>query len=130
MTGTWDASIKQLYFADKGTLFTARTITIGQEYDIVADIEIGQSLNSFPTENRLIVVVVDAITNTVVQTRTITINLPGGPGQHRQQVPVTFGPLAGVQDGHVLRAVGSFRVKSGLNVDHDTKDAEPTFAVA
>ncbi|MFB7245532.1 hypothetical protein CW362_09240 [Streptomyces populi] len=131
MPGPWDASLKQLCFADDQTLFTADTLTIGKEYDIIADVEIGASLNSFATVDRLVVTVTNLTTNQVVQTLTVPTALQPSATVRREQRVIDFAALDAtrVSDGDVLRATGSYRVTAGVNTDHDTSRSDTTIAV-
>ncbi|MET9893486.1 hypothetical protein ABZZ47_25385 [Streptomyces sp. NPDC006465] len=131
MPGLWDASLKQLYFADYQTTFTADTLTIGQQYDVIADIEIGASLNSFAGEDRLVVTVTNLTTNQVVQTRTVPRPLQPSATVRRQPLVINFPALDAtmVSDGDVLRATGSYRVSAGVNTDHDASQSGTTIAV-
>ncbi|MEU4170818.1 hypothetical protein AB0F46_28560 [Streptomyces sp. NPDC026665] len=131
MSGPWDASLKQLFFADDQTPFTADTVTIGREYDIIADIEIGASLNSFGGEDKLVVTVTNLTTNQVVQTRTVTRQLQPAAAVRRQRRVINFAApdATKVSDGDVLRAVGSYRVAAGVNTDHDAAQSDTTIAV-
>ncbi|MFE1292236.1 hypothetical protein [Streptomyces sp. NPDC058751] len=131
MSGPWDASLKQLYFADDQTLFTADTLTIGRQYDVIADIEIGASLNSFAGQDRLVVTVTNLTTNQVVQTRTVPRQLQPSATVRREPVRVDFAALDAtrVSDGDVLRATASYRVSAGVNTDHDASRSDTTIAV-
>ncbi|MFF3878822.1 hypothetical protein [Streptomyces sp. NPDC001978] len=115
-TGTWDASVKQLYLADDGTLFTADTINIGDPYDVIADIEIGAELNGFVDEDRLIVTVTNLTTNTVIATKTLTRPLTPSGTVRREQLRVDFDPLA-ANDGDLLEARCSYKVAAGIHTD-------------
>lgn len=122
-TGTWDASVKQLYFADDGTLFTADTITIGGPYDVIADIEIGAELNGFASADRLIVTVTNLTTNTVVASKTLTRTLTPTHDVRREQLRADFASLA-ASDGDLLVARCSYKVTAGVHTDiaHATSD--------
>jgi hypothetical protein len=132
MPGTWDASIKRLYFADDKTDYTADTLEVGKDYDLVADIEIGASLNGFAGGDRLVITVTNLTTNAVVETKTVPRPLTPVGSVRREQVTVDFGPLDGVKvsDGDVLRATCSYRVSAGVNSDYDTAQSGPAIAVS
>ncbi|WP_162688463.1 MULTISPECIES: hypothetical protein [unclassified Streptomyces] len=125
-TGTWDASVKQLCFADDGTLFTADTITTGGPYDVIADIEIGAELNGFANAHRLIVTVTNLTTNQVIGTQTLAIPLTPTHDVRREQLRADFPSLAAntANDGDLLVARCSYKVTAGVHTDiaHATSD--------
>ncbi|MFE5873035.1 hypothetical protein ACFQ6V_30890 [Streptomyces roseifaciens] len=116
-TNAWDATVKQLYFADHGTIFTADTIKIGDEYDVIADVEIGGAFHQIADEERLIVTVTNRTTNQVIETKTLTQTVPASQTQTplRKSLTIVFGPLLATQasDGDELQARCSYKFTGG-----------------
>lgn len=128
-TGSWDASVKQLYFADAGTLYTADTITIGGPYDVIADVEIGAELNGFATADRLIVTITNLTTNTIVASKTLNRVLTPAAGVRRELLRVDFATLA-AGDGDLLLARATYKVTAGIHTDITHADSDLAIATA
>jgi hypothetical protein len=55
MAGPWDANISRLHFTEDKSEFIAPTLDIGKEFDVCAEIELGEELRGFATAYRLVV---------------------------------------------------------------------------
>ncbi|MFD7783933.1 hypothetical protein ACFV4Q_12675 [Streptomyces nojiriensis] len=126
MAGPWDASINLLHFAvDKGE-FIAPTLGIGKEFDVRAEIEIGNELRGFATAYQLVVNVQNLSTG-VVASCTVPGSLTPTRGILRTPLVVDFPQLA-ANEGDLLRASCSLRVTAGIHTDYSVAESE--FAIA
>jgi hypothetical protein len=117
MANAWDASIKLVYAADKGTTFTIDVLEPGDAFDVVADVEIGEDLNEFVSQHTLRASVVNLTTAAQVAFKEVTLPLvPENNKQRREQIVAPIGAIAGLNSGDVLQVVASYKVIAGVNV--------------
>ncbi|MFK4224788.1 hypothetical protein [Streptomyces sp. NPDC019890] len=96
MAGPWDANINLLHFAEDKSEFIAPTLDIGKEFDVRAEIEIGEELRGFATAYQLVVNVQNLSTG-VVASRTVPGSLTPTRAILRTPVVVDF-PLLAARD--------------------------------
>ncbi len=129
MANTNDASIKLVYAADKGTNFTVDMLELVDDYDVVADVEIGEDLNQVVDEHTLRAAVVNLTTATQVAFKDLTEVLkPQNNTQRRAQLRLQFGPIQNSNPGDVLQVVASYKVVAGVMIKQSTAFSE-TFTV-
>jgi hypothetical protein len=129
MANPGDAIIKLLYPADDGTFFTLDVLPPGTDYDVIANVEIGEDLNQFVDEFVLRVAVINLTTATQVDLNEIKRPLvPQNNTQFRDEVRVDFGPIKNSSTGDVLQAVASYKVIAGATYDVSTAQSV-TFVV-
>ena len=119
MANAFDASIKQLYAADKGTDFVADTVAPGAPFDLVADIEIGEDLNGFVNDLKVFVGIRNVTTSGNVLTKTFPHPLTpkNNQAEHlRLRLPIDVTWTAA--DGDLLEAVATVRVNAGVHTDY------------
>ena len=129
MANDFDASIKLLYPVDKNTFSTIDVLEPADEYDVVANVEIGRDLNQFATEHILRVAIVNLSTAEQVAVTEVREPLtPQDNSQRQQEMRAGFPALQTPGAGDVLQAVASYRVVAGANSDVSTAQSV-TFAV-
>jgi hypothetical protein len=129
MANPWDAVVKLLNPVDDGTNFTIDVLPLNTDYDVVADVEIGENLNEAVDKFVLRVAIINLHTAQQVDLKEVTGNLtPQDDTQFFDQVRVDFGPIQNSASGDVLQAVASYRVIAGSNFDVSTAQSV-TFVV-
>jgi hypothetical protein len=133
MPSDYDASIKLLDAVDLGTFFSIDDVAVGQTFDVVANVEIGQDLNQVVTRFDLRV----AIRN-LTQSKTVAIVNDGGalaPGNapflDQRRVNIAAGWDNAGNDavaGDVLQALASYKVSAGVNFDFSTAQSNTFLA--
>jgi hypothetical protein len=130
MSNIDDASVKLLYAADEGTVFTIDNLKLDDPFDVIMDIEIGANLNQIATAFEARVGV-----RNLTQSKNVTVAvLPGTlvpantPRQDpvRLKVPAGWGINAAV--GDVLQLVASYTVIAGTRRDVSVAESH-TFVV-
>lgn len=131
ISSDWDARIKLLYAVDDNTFFTLDEIALGVEYDIIANVEIGENLNEHVTSFVLRVGVCNLTQCTTVQVvEKVGILTAQNNTPFFAEERVEFAAIDATQAavGDVLRAVASYRVIAGANADTSTAESG-TFVV-
>jgi hypothetical protein len=129
MANAWDASIKLLYPADKGTFFSIEVLEPADSYDVVANVEIGEDLNEVATEQVLRVAIINLTTASQVDVAEVKWPLaPQNNTKRREELRVNFGPVPNSNSGDVLQVVASYKVIAGVNTDLSTAQSE-TFSI-
>jgi hypothetical protein len=128
MPSDWDASIKLLYAVDVGGFFTVDDIANGADFDVVANVEIGQDLNQAVTRFDLRVGIVNLTQSSSVKIvdDTGTLNPAAAPFLDERKVRISGWSA---QVGDVLQAVASYKVTAGANTDFSTAVSQ-TFVVS
>jgi len=125
----WDADIKLLTPVDLNTFFTIDVLELGDSYDVVADVEIGEDLNENVDKFELRVAIINLTTAAQVDLKDVTGTLtPQEDIPFFDRVRVNFGPVKNSSRGDVLQAVASYRVTAGSNFDVSTAQSV-TFVV-
>jgi hypothetical protein len=132
MPSPWDASIKLLYAADPGTFFTVDDVALGDPFDIIANVEIGENLNENVDSFDLRVSVIN-----LTQSKVVAIEddkgdltpLDDTPHFDERRVNISPGWQANAAVGDILQAVASYKVTAGSNVDFSTAQSH-TFVVS
>jgi hypothetical protein len=118
-----------LYPADDGTDFTIDVLPPNTDYDVIANVEIGENLNEFVDEFTLRVAIINLTTASQVDLKQVTDKLvPQNNTQFRDEVRVDFGPIQNSAAGDVLQAVASYKVTAGATYDVSTAQSV-TFVV-
>lgn len=129
MAGDWDANVKLLSAVEVGTTFELNDVANADAFEVIADVEIGESLNEVVDDFVLRVAVVNLTQLQVVQIVDFPGNLTATKNatfQNTERVPFNA-PNQAV--GDVLQAVASYRVNAGANVDFSTAESN-TFVVS
>ncbi|WP_326585405.1 hypothetical protein OG889_44875 [Streptomyces sp. NBC_00481] len=125
MPGEYDARIKDLSVVEKGTSFTVDTLATAGDFDVLADIEVGASLNAVITRIQIWVSVGDLSQLTRVDLQ--TYDQPATPvnGPRSEQIRIPFNALTGVGEGDLLQAVATLKVTAGVLTDVSNARSEP-----
>ncbi|MGW4874749.1 hypothetical protein [Streptomyces chartreusis] len=125
MPGEYDARIKDLSVVEKGTSFTVDTLATAGDFDVLADIEVGASLNAVITRIQIWVSVGDLSQLTRVDLQ--TYDQPATPvnGPRSEQIRIPFNALTGVGEGDLLQAVATLKVTAGVLTDVSNAKSEP-----
>ncbi|MFE6937525.1 hypothetical protein [Streptomyces chartreusis] len=125
MPGEYDARIKDLSVVEKGTSFTVDTLAAAGDFDVLADIEVGASLNAVITRIQIWVSVGDLSQLTRVDLQ--TYDQPATPvnGPRSEQIRIPFNALTGVGEGDLLQAVATLKVTAGVLTDVSNAKSEP-----
>lgn len=116
MPNAWDASLKQLYAADKGTSFVADTVADGAAFDLVMDIEIGENLNENVDQLDLYVGVRNITRSSSVLTKSYNQKLTPKNNQAAfYQVRVPIDSTWSANEGDLLEAVATLKVTARVN---------------
>ena len=131
MPSDFDASIKLLYAVDAGgAFFTIDDVANGDEFVIVANVEIGQDLNQNVDNFDLRVGIRNLTQSVTVATvndaGTLTPAATPFLDERRVTIPAGWGPAA---VGDVLQAVAGYIVTAGANKDFSTAESQ-TFVVS
>jgi hypothetical protein len=130
MANPWDANIKLLYPVDDGTFFTLDVLPLNKDFDVIANVEIGENLFENVDRFELRVSIVNLTTATQVALGEVKDTLtPLNNTQFQAEVRVDFGPIQNSAVGDVLQAVASYKVVAGVNYDVSTAQSV-TFVVA
>jgi hypothetical protein len=124
MANPGDAVIKLLNPVDDGTDFTIDVLPLNTDYDVMADVEIGEDLNQFVDSFVLRVAVINVSAAVQVDVKEIKGGLvPKNNTQFFDKVRVDFGPVKNAVTGDVLQAVASYKVIAGATFDVSIKDS-------
>jgi hypothetical protein len=130
MANPWDATIKLLYPVDDGTFFTLDVLPLNRNFDVIANVEIGENLFENVDRFELRVSIVNLTTATQVALGEVKDTLtPQNNTQFQAEVRVDFGPIQNSAVGDVLQAVASYKVIAGANYDVSTAQSV-SFVVA
>lgn len=133
MANPGDANINLLYPAIDGTLFTLNTLPLNKDFDVIADVEIGEDLNENVDDFVLRVGVVNLTTSVQVALVEVKAALIPQPNtRYRDQIRADFVAVQNAANppavGDVLQAVASYSVRSGATKDVSTAQSA-TFVV-
>ncbi|MER6161597.1 hypothetical protein ABT147_39785 [Streptomyces sp. NPDC001868] len=125
MPGEYDARIKDLSVVEKGTSFTVDTLATAGDFDVLADIEVGASLNAVISRMQIWVSVGDLSQLTRVDLQ--TYDQPATPvnGPRSEQIRIPFNALTGVGEGDLLQAVATLKITAGVLTDVSNAKSEP-----
>ena len=138
MANSEDASIKQLYPADSGTSFTADTVELGNPFDLVADIEIGEQIFRVVDSLHILASIVNLSKSTVFKVASNPTVLTPANQRERRRVPVpvdpswsdNVDPQLAVEDGDVLQCHATLKIKYGANVHYSHTQSGTFVAIA
>ena len=121
MANPGDASIKLLYPVDDGTFFTLDVLPLNTDFDVIANVEIGEDLNQNVDEFVLRVAIINMTTASQVDIQEVKRPLvPENNTQFQEEIRVDFGPIKDSASGDVIQAVASYRVIAGATYDIST----------
>jgi hypothetical protein len=120
MANPEDAVIKLLYAVDDNTFFTADTVGLGEAFDLIANLEMGEDLNEVVDQLDLFVGVTNLTRSNLVTTKQFTEQLtPADDQTVNREVRVDIDPgWAGAQEGDVLHAVATLKITAGIKTDY------------
>jgi hypothetical protein len=123
MSGQNDANIKVLYPVDNGSFFAIDTVQSGQQFQVVANIEVGANIMQVVNKEDVKVAVTNLMTGAVT---TGTFSSPLAPvnSPHNEEIRVDFPTGVTGTDGDVLQAVATYRVTAGVNTDLSVETSE------
>ena len=133
MSNDMDANIKLLYPVDKDSFFTIDDVGQGKEFDVIANVEIGEDLNEVVNRHEVRVGIVNLTQSRAVgvpQTQADNL-LPQNntPRLEEVRVAIPAGWDADAAPGDVLQAIASYKVTAGANIDFSTAQSV-TFVVS
>jgi hypothetical protein len=110
--------------------FTADTVPLGQPFDVVANVEIGEDLMEVVDQDELTVSVRNLSQSTTIAQQTVTQTLTPAKAPLNQELRADFEPgwEAGANAGDILQAVASYKVNAGVFVDYSVATS-PMFVV-
>ena len=133
MSNDMDANIKLLYPVDKNSFFTIDDVGLGKEFDVIANVEIGEDLNEVVNRHEVRVGIVNLTQSRAVgvaQTRTDNLVAQNNtPRLEEVRVAIPAGWDADAEPGDVLQAIASYKVVAGVNIDFSTAQSV-TFVVS
>ncbi len=129
MPNQWDANIKLLYPVDDGTFFTVDSVNVGDEFDVIANVEVGANIMQNVDGFDLRVAVRNLTKSTILDTQSVSENLTDQADPLNREIRVDFPGGWTEDDGDVLEAVGAFKVRAGINSDYSSQGTE-TFMVS
>ena len=133
MSNDMDANIKLLYPVDKNSFFTIDDVGQGKEFDVIANVEIGEDLNEFVNRHEVRVGIVNLTQSKAVgtpQTRTDNLTPQNNTARLEEvRVAIPSGWDADAEPGDVLQAIASYKVTAGVNIDQSTAQSV-TFVVS
>jgi len=124
MSNDMDANIKLLYPVDKNSFFTIDDVGRGKEFDVVANVEVGEDLNEVIDRHKVRVGIVNLTQAKPVGLPQI-LDTPVTPANNvpllaELRVPIPGGWDADAEVGDVLQAIASYTVIAGVNTDFST----------
>jgi hypothetical protein len=128
--GNQDANIKLLYIVDKNSFFTADTVRNGEEFDVIANVEIGKDLMEVISKEELFVSVVNVsqskplqpLPSPLVNQLTPVAN----PNPFNQELRFKVaGGWKGAAEGDVIEAIATYKVTAGVFTDFSTARSGP-----
>jgi hypothetical protein len=118
MPGEYDARFNQLSVVDQGTSFTLDTLASGKDFDVIADIEVGESLNEVISRIQIWVSVGNLTQLIQVQSQVYDNGTPGpAKAPRNERITIPFKALTGVNEGDLLEAVATLKVTAGVLSD-------------
>jgi hypothetical protein len=128
----FDANVKLLYPTDDGTFFTIDDIARGDAFDVVANVEAGESLNAVIDSHEVRVGIVNLTQSRPVgqpQSLSETLTPAKVPLLRELRIDIPGGWQADAEVGDVLQAVASYKITAGAQVDFSTAQSV-TFVVS
>ncbi|NLT57017.1 MAG: hypothetical protein GXX79_21150 [Actinomycetales bacterium] len=135
MPNAYDAGIKLVYVADPDPAparFTIDDVSLGAEFKVVADVEVGSAMHALVTKYDMVVGVVN-----LTRCQSVTVVKDGAsisPDNSgvalRKIIEVTIpSGWANALEGDVLQVVASFKLTAGAVFDYSAA-ISPTFVVS
>ena len=122
MPGTWDANIKLLNAVDDGFDFAIDTVDKNQNFDVLANVEIGSRLNEVVTRHDLFLDVRNLSQSNILASQNFGELLTPQVNQAlNREIRLDFNAPTGgwpADEGDVLEVVASYKVSAGVNSDY------------
>jgi hypothetical protein len=129
MANPGDAVIRLLYRVEDNNFFTA-VLPLNTDYDVIANVEIGEDLNQVVDRFELRVAVINLTTATQVALAEVKDTLtPQNNTQLLDEIRVDFGPVQNSAPGDVMQVVASYKVIAGVTQDVSSAQSV-TFVIA
>lgn len=113
-----DANLKLVYAVDDGNFFTIDTVEIGEAFDVIANVEIGDTFMKFVDEHTVHVSIVNQSKSEQVASVTRNLTLAPSDAALNSEVRVDI-PAGWTADvGDVLQVVASYIVRAGNVFDY------------
>jgi hypothetical protein len=128
----FDANVKLLYPTDDGTFFTIDDIARGDAFDVVANVEAGESLNAVIDSHEVRVGIVNLTQARPVglpQSLSEALTPAKAPLLRELRIDIPGGWQADAEVGDVLQAIASYKIIAGAQVDFSTAQSV-TFVVS
>jgi hypothetical protein len=125
MPGTWDANIKLLYAVDDGQFFAVDTIKAGDPLDVIANIEIGESLMEVVDKFDLFVSVRNLSQSSILLNQTLSDTLTPVSAPFNAELRVNFAGGWTANEGDILEVVAAFKVTGGVHQDYSLARSAP-----
>ncbi|REE95044.1 hypothetical protein [Thermomonospora umbrina] len=123
--GSYDARLNLLAVVDKGTSFTAHTLEIGRDFDVIADIEVGKALNALISRIEIFASLGSITQGVQIQAQVHDDKSPTpADAPRRDRITVPFTGLAGVSEGDILQASATLKVITGIWTDYSAQTSE------
>ncbi len=120
MAGVWDAEIKLLYAADAGAFFATNSVANGADFEVVANLEVGQNLMQVIDDGELYVSVRNLTQSSILTppgkiTQKVLLTAQNGPEENREEKVLISGSTS--ENGDELEVVCDFKAVAGVNTD-------------
>jgi hypothetical protein len=126
----YDANIKLLYIVDDNSFFASDSLTRGEPFDVIGNVEIGKELMENVETEKLFISVINLSKARLVATGKVENHLEKAERTHNAELRVNFPGGWDADDGDVLEAVASYRVSTGLFTDYSTLRTLPVVVAA
>lgn len=128
MPGTWDANIKVLNAVDDGQDFAIDTVDKNQNFDVLANVEIGSRLNEVVTRHDLFMDIRNLSQSNILASQNFGEVLTPQVNQTlNREIRLDFNAPAGgwpADEGDVLEVVASYKVSAGVNSDYSASRSQ------
>lgn len=119
----WDASITLLEVVDPGTQFAINLLGRNASFDVLGNVEVGDSLHQFADSDYLFVWLRNTFTNQILDKQSVRGPLTPDDGKYRAEVRVPFTvPNGGwnAADGDQLEVFATYKALAGINSDYSS----------
>jgi hypothetical protein len=124
----YDSSIKLLYITDNDTFYAADSLPVGQPFDVIANVEIGQELMHNVEDEKVYVSIVNLSKAKVLTATELAKHLEKSEKAYNDELRVNVPAGWEADDGDVLEAVASYRVSTGLFTDYSIMHSQQVVA--
>lgn len=121
----YDANIKLVYIADQGSFFASDTISVGQPFDVVGNVEVGKELMVNVTRQKLFITILNRSQAKVLATGHYDHPLAASEHPHHEELRVSIAGGWVANEGDVIEAIATYRVNTQLFTDYSTLTSLP-----